>query len=356
MARVQNEFSARRIESRKNIASNLTIPQRRSVVDLSMMEMNARQDCRDTTSLLDSILESQTLWHSKNVEISSKKDGKLEIRLKKGEEKRPNLSDTNHTSKEIPLYPNKNGSAASDSNKSYTTNSARYSNLGGNSSGGGASFSQSTSFFNPLNPSTRPGFSNLLGNNSSALDLSPFRGTAPIRYVGLDEFTLNNIICSWSGVDGPHLICVVIRVARAVCRFRMNPPRPGLRRTNYNANARQHTTASPTVAANASRRSSSGQAARCAGGEDDVDLYDDIETENPADVDRTSELYSSLEPPPEPPALLIGSDSSSEEEDGLIIDDKASAPNKSNIYDPTEPNEDSDEESEFLSCTYWVNT
>jgi hypothetical protein len=181
MARVQSEYSARRIGNRKNIATNLINP-RRQTFDAPVIEMNLTEDCGSTTSLLDSILESQTLWHSKNVEISSKKDGKLEVRLKNYEDKRPDLSNPNHSSKEIPLYPNKNDSSASDTNKSYANNT-RYSNFGGNSSSGSTSFSQPTSFFNSLNPSTRPGFSSLLGNNSSALDLSPFRGTAPIRYV-----------------------------------------------------------------------------------------------------------------------------------------------------------------------------
>lgn len=182
MARVRSEYSARRVGNRKSILSNLMNIRHRAF-DAPLIETNVTKDCGSSaTNLLDSILESQTLWHSKNVEISSKKDGKLEIRLRKDKEKRPDLLNTNHSSKEIPLYPNKNDSSASDANKSYANNT-RYSNYGGGSNSGGTSFSQSTPFFNSLNPSTRPGFSSLLGNNSSALDLSPFRGTAPIRFV-----------------------------------------------------------------------------------------------------------------------------------------------------------------------------
>ncbi len=180
MARVRSEYSARRIENRKNMVSNILNDYRsRSIPEVSIPEVD---NTESTSNLLDSILESQTLWHSKNVEISSKKDGKLEIKLKE-EPKKPDLSNTNHTSKEIPLFPNKNESSSSDG-KSYANNT-RYSNLAGGSSGGSNSFSMSTGSFNSLNPSTRPGFSNILGNSSSALDLSPFRGTAPIRWAKL---------------------------------------------------------------------------------------------------------------------------------------------------------------------------
>lgn len=120
----------------------------------------------------------------------------------------------------------------------------------------------------------------------------------------------------------------------------MNPPRSALRRQNFNANS-MRLSAGPNSALNLSqspRKSNSGAAA----GEDDVDLYDDIESEN-MESDKINEGFSSLEPPPEPPAALIGCDSSSDEDNGLVIDDMAAHnANKSNIYDPTEPNEESD--------------
>lgn len=178
MARVRSEYSARRVENRKNMLSTLLNDySRRTPSPVDVPEVTPIAE--SSVSLLDSILESQTLWHSKNVEIKSQKDGKLEVKLK-NETKKPDLTNTNHTSKEIPLYPNKNDNP-SDGNKSYT-NSTRYSNnLGSSSAGGSNSFPLSSSSFTALNPSTRPGFSNILGNSSSALDLSPFRGTTPIR-------------------------------------------------------------------------------------------------------------------------------------------------------------------------------
>lgn len=121
----------------------------------------------------------------------------------------------------------------------------------------------------------------------------------------------------------------------------MNPPRPAVRRQNYNANSqRQASNSSSSINSSQSPKKSSQSNA-----DDDVDLYDDIDTEN-AENEKSQEMFASLEPPPEPPALLIGSDSSSDDENnGLVIDDKAM---KSNMYDPMDPNEDSDSESEYL--------
>lgn len=174
MTRVRNEYSARRMENRKNLVTSLT----NSHLGALPAEIEPERT-ESSINLLDSILESQELWHSKNVTITSKKDGTLEIK-KSGKEEKPDLSNTNHTSKEIPLYPNKSGGASSETNKSYTNNT-RYSSLDNSSSGGNSSFTPSTSSFNSFNPSTRPGFSNILGNSAPALDLSPFRGSAPIR-------------------------------------------------------------------------------------------------------------------------------------------------------------------------------
>lgn len=174
MARVRSEYSARRVENRKNILSSLN-----NFHDRVNSTAAHTADTGSAANLLDSIMESQTLWHSKNVEIKSKKDGTLEVKLKNEENKKPDLTNTTHSSKEIPLFPSK--SDGNSENRSYTNNDNRYSSLGGSSSGGSNSFAPSTSSFSSLNPSTRPGFSNLLGNSSSALDLSPFRGAAPIR-------------------------------------------------------------------------------------------------------------------------------------------------------------------------------
>ncbi|XP_065202419.1 PHD and RING finger domain-containing protein 1-like isoform X2 [Planococcus citri] len=298
MARVRNEYSARRLGNRKNIVASLNNYHDRGAAAASIDEITANAS---SANLLDSILESQTLWHSKNVEIKSKKDGTLEIKRK--DERKPDLTNTNHSSKEIPLFPNK-GDGASD-NKSYSSSNNRYSSLGNSSGGGSNSFTSSTSSFNSLNPSIRPGFSNLLGNSSSALDLSPFRGAAPIR-------------------------------------FRMNPPRPMMRRQNYNSNSQRQPSSSPASLSNSVQ--SPKKSSTVGNAEEDVDLYDDIETEN-AENEKAQEIFGSLEPPPEPPALLIGNDSSSsdDENNGLVIDDKAV--NKNNIYDPNEPNEDSDTEN-----------
>lgn len=126
-------------------------------------------------------------------------------------------------------------------------------------------------------------------------------------------------------------------------RFRMNPPRPALRKTNYNANSQRQM---PSGAVLNSSQSPMKNASNSGNPDDEMDLYDDIETDN-VESEKSHEMFTSLEPPPEPPALLIGcTDSSSDDENnGLVIDDKA-VNNKSNIYDPTEPNEDSDNESE----------
>lgn len=126
----------------------------------------------------------------------------------------------------------------------------------------------------------------------------------------------------------------------------MNPPRSALRRQNFSANSMRLSTG-PNSALNLSQSPRKGNAGAGVG-EDDVDLYDDIESEN-VEPDKINEGFSSLEPPPEPPALLIGSDSSSDEDNGLVIDDKvAHGANKSNMYDPTEPNEDSDIDGTFF--------
>lgn len=136
----------------------------------------------------------------------------------------------------------------------------------------------------------------------------------------------------------------------------MNPPRSALRRTNYNtSSSARHSSNNSTSLLNLIQspcKPSSTAATGSGGGDDDVDLYDDIESDN-AENDKIPEMFSSLEPPPEPPALLIGSDSSSDEDTGLVIDDKVSTVNKSNIYDPTEPNEDSDESTyNFLNVKF----
>lgn len=131
-----------------------------------------------------------------------------------------------------------------------------------------------------------------------------------------------------------------------LCRFRMNPPRPAMRRQNYNANSQRQSSSSTNLVNSVQSPKKSSAVSNT---DDDVDLYDDIDTEN-AEGEKSQEIFSSLEPPPEPPALLIGTDSSSsdDENNGLVIDDKAlNNSNKSNIYDPTEPNEDSDNESTY---------
>lgn len=128
----------------------------------------------------------------------------------------------------------------------------------------------------------------------------------------------------------------------------MNPPRPALRRPNFNSNSVRHGTSTNSTLNSVQSPRKSVNISSTTGGDDDVDLYDDIESEN-VESEKIPEMFSSLEPPPEPPALLIGSDSSSDEDDGLIIDDKATNnSNKNNIYDPTEPNEDSDIESMYF--------
>lgn len=188
MSRVRSEFSARRIENRKSIVTSLVSAAYRQRVRPVTPPSVIDETESSSVNLLDSILESQTLWHSKNVEISSTKDGKLNVKLKPDDANKPDVQNTKHQSKQIPLFPGgskneSNSSSPSDGNKSYTNNT-QYSELsggGGGSRGGSNAFAFSGASLNSLNPSTRPGFSNILGNNSSAVDLSPFRGAAPIR-------------------------------------------------------------------------------------------------------------------------------------------------------------------------------
>lgn len=124
-----------------------------------------------------------------------------------------------------------------------------------------------------------------------------------------------------------------------------------MRRQNYNSNSQRHPSNSPAGLHNSVQ--SPKKSSTVGNAEEDVDLYDDIETEN-AESEKSQEIFASLEPPPEPPALLIGSDSSSDDENnGLVIDDKVV--NKSNIYDPNEPNEDSDTESKSYYSTSFKN-
>lgn len=198
------------------------------------------------------------------------------------EDKKVDVSQCDSAVKQAPMYPGGGGNKMQGTYRFPT---------GDSNSGAGSQPNYSSNMNNsgPGFRGPRPGFSSLLSNVSS-VDLSPFRGGAPIRF-------------------------------RLGTTPRMNPKK-----------------VQDKVPSAASQASSSPQSDSPTKEDEDVDLYSDIEHDPHEDVDEDKN-FGTLEPPPEPPALLMGlGDEGTDEEEALVIDDKGA-----DVYDPAEPCDDSND-------------
>uniref|UniRef100_A0A1B6MT05 PHD and RING finger domain-containing protein 1 n=1 Tax=Graphocephala atropunctata TaxID=36148 RepID=A0A1B6MT05_9HEMI len=264
-------------------------------------------------NLLDSILDSQTLWHSKKVEIKSKSDGSLHVVLPKDsnrgilKEDKIDVRNTVAPVVETPLFPGGRGNSGAykpdNANKGGTGNTqsmnrshseqAESSNYQSSGSGG-MGYSR---YENPVGP-------------------TPLRGVAPIRFrmnipprrPNIHSYPTDNI-----------------------------PPPPPLR-------LRQAAVEMSFPSTNSSESSPTRE-------EEEIDIYSDIEQESNANENDTEEksfgvlepppeppFLMTMEPPPEPPAMLmsLNDDASDDEPSGLVIDD----PPQGDVYDPCAVNSD----------------
>lgn len=302
-----------RVMSRKKAAAVLSRPQpqARSATSRKKSAASSTSTTQQASgpSLLDSILDSQTKWHSKDSEIiHNTTDGSLTVKVK---EKKVDVNKENAKVTETPLYPgstNPHGSRFStydyqsrDRTVSGTNRSTELHSSSGSSS---SSFpSSNLSSF----PSTRAGFSSNYG-----MGISPFTGAAPIRF-----------------------------------RMNLPPRRPNIHSNLVVPPLRQPPFPDPQLFAQDPSPSNSPNE------DEEVDIYSDIEPER-TDNDGDDRNYGTLEPPPEPPALLmgLGQDDIDEENDegGLVIDDQPLPPTQqlpppppppADVYDPAEPCDDS---------------
>ncbi|XP_075214481.1 uncharacterized protein LOC142320504 [Lycorma delicatula] len=269
------------------------------------------------SSLLDSILDSQTKWHSKNAEIiHNHTDGSVSAKVT---EKRVNVNKENGNCKttKTPLYPgssNPYGSRFSSydyQSRDRNISSGRPTDM--HSSNPSSSFpSSNLSSF----PSNRAGFTSNYG-----IGISPFTCAAPIRF-----------------------------------RMNLPPRRPNIHTNPVVPPLRQPPFSDPQLFTQEPSPSNSPNE------EEEVDIYSDIEPERTTDNDGEEggeKSYGTLEPPPEPPALLMGleQDDIDEEHDegGLVIDDQPLPPQQPPLippppaeeYDPAEPCEDSNSSDGF---------
>lgn len=252
-------------------------------------------------SLLDSILDSQTLWHSKSAEIKSKSDGSLQVVLPKGssnitgkEENKIDVKITTAPVKERPMY-------AGGKSNSITYNPSN-SNRGGQTYSGGRS-NMGQSYDGRNTTST--------GTNSSSSGPSPLRGITPIRFrmnlpprrPNIHSYPSDNI-----------------------------PPPPPLRLRSPLVDMSFPVTNSPESSPTRD--------------DEEIDIYSDIEQGNTTNNECEEKAFGTLEPPPEPPFLMtmdpppeppallmtLNDDPSDDEEaSGLVIAD---------TYDPCAANSD----------------
>lgn len=257
-------------------------------------------------SLLDSILDSQTLWHSKRAEIKSKSDGSLQVVLPRSSNsitvKEENKIDVRKATAPViqtPMYP------------SGKSNSATYnpsnSNRGGQThSGGRGGMEQSYEGRNAT--SAGSGISSLSGP-------SPLRGIAPIRFrmnlpprrPNIHSYPTDNI-----------------------------PPPPPARLRSPLVEMSFPVTNSPESSPPRD--------------DDEIDIYSDIEQGNTANNEGEEKSFGTLEPPPEPPFLMtmepppeppallmtLNDDPSDDEATGLVIADEPTG----DAYDPCAANSD----------------
>lgn len=303
MARPRDRFI-----TRKKAASVLSVNSLRKPVKLETVSSPANG------SLLDSILDSQALWHSKKAEIKSKPDGSVQVILPKSntnrvvrEEGKINVRNTTAPVIETPLFPG----AANSGN--FKPNSFTTSNNGqdGNRSTSEQSYEGSQESSTP-STSTGAGGAN---NNSSGGGPSPLRGIAPIRFrmnappkrPNIHSYPTDNI-----------------------------PPPPPLRLKLPAVEESFPSTNSPEPSPPRE--------------DEEIDIYSDIEQEDEKSEEKTFGalepppeptflMTMSMDPPPEPPALLmnLNEDASDDEPTGLVIDD---LPPASDVYDPCAVNSD----------------
>lgn len=255
-------------------------------------------------SLLDSILDSQTLWHSKEAEIRSKSDGSIQVILPKSsknivgsEENKTDKRQSSTSIIEAPMFPSgKSGTGAYN-----------FGNQGSQSNGGGKS-GVSQSYDGRSSSST--------SNTSSGP--SPLRGTAPIRFrmtvpprrPNIHSYPSDNI-----------------------------PPPPPLRLRSPLVDSQLVTPNSP-------------DAASPTRDDEDIDIYSDIVQGNSTNNENEEKSFGALLPPPEPPfpmtmepppafpallSMTLNDVPSDDEATGLVIADEPTAVEE---YDPCAINSD----------------
>lgn len=259
-------------------------------------------------SLLDSILNSQTLWHSKKSQIKSSSDGSLHVVLPKFQKndvlKEDDKIDVRKASApvvETPVFPGgrvNSGTFDQDrgtSNQNNTRNNTERSYEGSSHQSSGSA------------GSGYPPHSNSVG-------LSPLRGVAPIRFrmnapprrPNIHSYPSDNI-----------------------------PPPPPLRLRSPLVETTFTSTNPPDETPPRE--------------DEEIDIYSDIEQDNNSNEPEEKSFGTlepppeppflmTMEPPPEPPAILmnLNEDASDDEASGLVIDDLP----PSDVYDPCAINSD----------------
>ncbi|XP_063218187.1 PHD and RING finger domain-containing protein 1-like isoform X2 [Bacillus rossius redtenbacheri] len=264
--------------------------------------------------LVSSILDSQSVWHSKKAEVTIKRDGSLEV---KGKDKL-DVKDPAHAQKvasHAPVYSGRTG--GSGDSRAPPENTGRY-RSGSSFHGyqGGRGFAPVSGFDAR---GSRAGYSSYLSGPR------PSPPPPPMTFRG-----------------GP-------------VRFRMSPPRPPVRslRPPPLPPRLLHQQIAPTSVESFDLDDD----VRSRDEDDEIDLYSDIEVGGAGPEDEAERSYEALPPPPIPPAMLmdLGDRPLSDDERGsdaeLVIDDDGPARSEvshSQIYDPASPSRDSDEEVESV--------
>ncbi|CAG2054518.1 unnamed protein product, partial [Timema podura] len=329
--------------------------------------------------LVSSILDSLSVWHSKNTKVTINRDGSLQVKsdlnnkipesngcasssgsnngdssivrtndpLLKivSSDSRINVSDSSSNpsglAAQTPMYPGRGSSGTARPPASSGLGQFGGSRYSGNTSfqgyqGGGRPFSSSSSFDSRGN---RAGYLNYLNNGPPPPPPLPFRG-GPVRFR--------------------------MMAPRFPLRRPLLPPPRGLLHQQIppttleafdvdDEDEDDFTTSREPQPAKTTKQE-----------EEEVDIYSDIEVgggaqEGGSEPDEEGKPYEALPPPPSPPAILMGFGEHSDDEHGsdneLVIDDnvlcaspqETREPSKRNIpeseiYDPANPSYDSDDE------------
>nr|CAD7403644.1 unnamed protein product [Timema cristinae] len=330
--------------------------------------------------LVSSILDSLSVWHSKNTKVTINRDGSLQVKsdlnnkipdsngcasssgnnngdnssivrtndpLLKivSSDSRINVgdssSDPSGLAAQTPMFPGRGSSGTARPPASSGLGQFGGSRYSGNTSfqgyqGGGRPFSSSSSFDSRGN---RAGYLNYLNNGPPPPPPLPFRG-GPVRFR--------------------------MMAPRFPLRRPLLPPPRGLLHQQIppttleafdvdDEDEDDFTTSREPQPAKTTKQE-----------EEEVDIYSDIEVgggaqEGGSEPDEEGKPYEALPPPPSPPAILMGFGEHSDDEPGsdseLVIDDnvlcaspqETREPSKRNIpeseiYDPANPSYDSDDE------------